>query len=259
MASLCRVGGVVVKQDDARRPGVLADHKRQGKRLIPPFVHLLGPLKEVSWINTMIPELCWIAMLRSEHGDAQGVEFVTAMARAARALGLAPPRIFGAASSYARLSPDQWHQVREDLASGKKLLQIQRALRPLVALYPECPLAGLFEPNADVLPEADLSIVKRVVADLFSREARSPMLTQAVFVWLAFDAEVLKVQEGLALAEFPEIERYPDTELSKRVGSGVRVAVNMFLADGDLYNPSPWPRYFWNRGIALSACELGDE
>ena len=85
------------------------------------------------------------------------------------------------------------------------------------------------------------------------------MMVQATAIWLAFDADVLKVNEGLALASFPEIERYPETELSKKVGSSVRATLNMLI--GSEYNHSNeynWPIYFWNRGLVIDECEFSD-
>ena len=47
-----------------RSPRVLlADHKRVGKRFLPPFVHLLGKFVETKWVDRPLPELLWIAIL----------------------------------------------------------------------------------------------------------------------------------------------------------------------------------------------------
>src|SRR4051812_29675033 len=69
----------------SRKTPVLGDHKRTKSKLITPFNHLLGPMHEVSWINTMIPELLWIALLHDAHGDHRAVEIITDFTRAVRA------------------------------------------------------------------------------------------------------------------------------------------------------------------------------
>ncbi len=85
------------------------------------------------------------------------------------------------------------------------------------------------------------------------------MMVQATVVWLAFDAGLLKVHEGLALAQFPKIEEYPNTEISKKVGASIRGTLNMlFGKDHLLSNAGKWSRYFWNRGLALAPCEVSD-
>ena len=85
------------------------------------------------------------------------------------------------------------------------------------------------------------------------------MMVQATAIWLAFDAEVLKVSSGLALASFPEIERYPTTELSRKVGGSIRAMLNGFFGeDQRFHSKSLWPQYFWNRGLSIDPCVFAD-
>jgi len=76
---------------------------------------------------------------------------------------------------------------------------------------------------------------------------------------LAFEADLLKVQAGLAFAQFPKIEEYPDTEISRQVGASIRATLNMlFSRDHLFHNSQQWSRYFWNRGLLLTPCEDSD-
>jgi len=244
-----------------KRRQVLADHKKRGKTLVSPFTHMLGPLQEVSWVNTIIPEVSWIGLIQYQHGHRRGVEIITSFARTARSVGSGGSRkTFAAASSYSEVSGPEWAQLREAMAITGDLFQIQESLEPLIALYPECPLGPVFATPPAKAPENALLRMTSLVSSLFHRADRDPMMVQATVIWLAFDAGVLKVQEGLSLAQFPEIEHYPDTELSRKVGGAIRSSLNMFFGEEQLYYPaSPWPRYFWNRGLALTPCELSDD
>ncbi len=47
---------------EGKRPPVLGDHKRVKSKLVTPFNDAFGPMREVSWINVMIPELLWIGL-----------------------------------------------------------------------------------------------------------------------------------------------------------------------------------------------------
>jgi hypothetical protein len=245
----------------AKRRQVLADHKRQGSLLVPPFVHMLGSLQEVSWVNTMIPEVTWIGLIQYQHGHRRGVELITAMTRALRKLQPdGSRRIFGPATIYSEVTEPVWVQFRAAMAETGDLFQIQESLEPLIALYPECPLAPVFAvPPAEALENA-LTRMRRVVSSLYHRRDRDPMMVQATFVWLAFDADVLKVAEGLSLARFPEIQHYPDTDISRQIGGAIRSMLNGFFGQEQFYpQSSPWPRYFWNRGLALAPCQLPDD
>ncbi len=243
-----------------KRRQILADHKQRGKTLVPPFIHLLGPLHEVSWVNTIIPELCWIGLIQHQHGHSRGVKLITSFARAARNVrsgGSSP--IFGAASSYSELSDHEWAQLRGALSTTGDLFQIQESLEPLIGLYPECPLGPIFA-TPPASSDMALNRMTRLVSSLFRRNDRDPTMVQATFIWLAFDSGVLKVKKGLALAQFPEIEHYPDTEISRKIGGSIRASLNGFFGDEQFYpQASLWPRYFWNRGLALTPCELSDD
>jgi len=244
-----------------KRRQVLADHKKQGKMLIPPFTHMLGPLREVSWVNTMIPEVCWIGLIQYQHGHRRGVELITSLARTTRSVRPGgSQQIFAAASSYSDISGSEWAKLRETMAATGDLFQIQESLEPLIALYPECPLAPVFAAPPATAPDNALPRMTSLVSSLFHRADRDPMMVQATVIWLAFDAGILKVQEGLSLAQFPEIEQYPDTEISKKVGGAIRSSLNMFFGQELLYaQTSPWPRYFWNRGLTLTPCDTSDD
>ncbi len=243
------------RPSDRRR--VLADHKNKGKRFIPPMVHKMpAPMVFTSWRRTELPEVVWISLLHRKHGDHRAAELVTALGRCVRMHAKDPSSlIFGAVTHFAPLSDAEWSAVRSDLGENGDLLQIQEAMRPLVTLYPECPLSGLyFKPPAK--PEdGDMVTMMRAVAELHDQNLRSTVMVQASFTWLAFDAGVLKVARGLALAEFPKVQDYPDTELSRRIASSIRAGLHGF------FNPphyterlSPWVHYFWNRGIEISPC-----
>ncbi len=241
-----------------KKQKILTDHKRTGKRLVPPFVHMIGPLQEVSWIKTVIPEILWIGLIQTFHGHRKGVDLITSIARSARAIWPnAQSRIFGATSAYKELSEKAWEQLRERLVETGELFLIQEALRPLAVYYPESPFINLFSSSPGEQSAKYLQIVKQHVEGMYDRTDYATTMVQATFVWLAFDADVLKVFQGLALAKFPQIEEYPKTELSQQFAASVRVTVNMFFGSKEHYpGPYPWPSYFWNRGLAIDQCEF---
>jgi hypothetical protein len=240
---------------------ILADHKKRGKTLLAPFTHMIGALKEISWLKDIIPEIVWIGLIQYEHGHRRGVELITSMARLARNArsNCDAPQAFAATSSFSGLSGSEWKKLRKAMASRGELFYVQKSLAPLVALYPKCPLSPIFAKAPTAMTCDALARMKSLTSSLFQRSDRDPMMVQATATWLAFDAGKLKVQKGLALAEFPEIERYPDTELSRKVGSGVRATVNLlFDSNPGSHEASSWPAYFWNRGLEIAPCEFSD-
>jgi hypothetical protein len=241
---------------------VLQDHKRRGKTFIPPFTHMLGPLHEISWVKTMLPELLWIALIQDYHGYREGVALITSLTRAARKCSPSGrQRIFATISSFGELTADEQSCLQSELAVLGELFEIQKALLPLIAYYPECPLRFLYssKPNHAVESEQDLNRFKTLLEGLYNKTSKDTMMVQATAIWLAFDSGVLKVFKGLALASFPEIEKYPNTELSQKVAASIRSSIYMFFGGGTHYPvSSAWPQYFWNRGIEIAPCYFQD-
>jgi hypothetical protein len=189
---------------------VLSDHKKSGKRLVPPFIHMLGGLEEVSWIKQGLPEYLWLALIHDNLGDRSAVEAVSSLARICRqSQAEHEHHTFAATSSYLRVLPRDAARIRELLATRGILFELQSSLRFLLSTYPSCPLGWLFSELPDSDLETSLALVRRVVSKLYDRSDLLCTKIQATVVYLAFDAGVLKVRTGLSLAQFPENRRLP--------------------------------------------------
>lgn len=244
----------------SKKKPVLADHKKQGKVLVPPFTYLVGPLQDVSWIRTMIPELCWIAMIHEKHGHRHAVKLLTTFTRVVRETAPVTSHTWLApCSNYLPVSDPEWARVRNELVATGELFELQEALMSLIALYPDCPLKRIF--TVVPVPSADIEVtrMKAAIGTLFRRGDRDPMMAQASALWLAFDSGILKAVEGTSLARFPEIHSYPETDISREIGGAIRSSLNKFFGTDHHYRPeSEWPEYFWNRGLAISGCEFSN-
>ena len=241
---------------DELRKTVLGDHARKGKRFVPPFVHTLGPLQEVKWIDIPLPELFWLALLNHQHGPERGAELALTMSKAAMGvLSSEERRWFAPASAYNTLSADQQGSVVSGLAGGGYLVDLQFALGTLVSLYPKCPLAFLFVGTAQRADHAKQVVaLKSVLAKLFDKTTPEAIWMQANAVYIAFVTGLLHASSTTSLANFPAVADYPRTEESERVAAPVRSTINMFF--GRSYVTSPWPGYFWNRGLEIDGCTL---
>lgn len=237
-----------------KRTPVLGDHKRIRSKLVTPFNDAFGPMGEVSWINTMIPELLWIALVQQAWGPRRGVEIITAFTRDVRASDPKRDRtIWAAAGKFSALPKGvlagtvKGRPYREDLCVP---------LVPLNAHYPDHPMRELVLGGTGTSSSHDLGTLKALVGELFDRSSTGATMVQATAMWLAFDADRIKVSAGLALADFPRIEDYPKTEQSQRIATSIRASLNMMFGDLDLMaSGTGWPIAFWNRGLKLEPCE----
>lgn len=245
----------------AKRKRILEDHKQVGRKLLPPFNHMLGGFKDISWTRTVLPQLVWIGCVHNAVGHKRSVELLTSLARTGRKLAPDDKSLtFAFTTDFEELPEDVLGSLRAGLEKDGMLSDLQRALATLVAYYPDCPLRLLFEKCPAPPDDEGLADLKRVVGIMHDRYEVFTMMVQANATWLAFDSGLLKVAEGLPLASFPEIEKYPHTELSQQVASGVRTTVNMFCTQStDQTRQKTWEAYFWNRGFEIEPCGFDDE
>lgn len=235
---------------------VLSDHKKKGKVLIPPFVATLGPMQEVSWVRLIVPEILWIALLHKAHGDHEAVQIITECTRKARGLFRDEnKRKFCFMSEWSEISKEQLIEFASGFGDTVAFRKVQSGIAPLVSWYPQCPLGKIFSTIASAAKEGNLVDIGSVVAELFDREQRLATMAQATVIWTAFDSDSLVVNNDLALARFPEVDQYPNTEISLKIAASIRSTLNVFAGrDLKLGEGKNWSTYFWNRGVELSEC-----
>jgi hypothetical protein len=234
--------------------GVLGDHKKIGKKFVPPFIATLGPLQEVRWVNDLVPELIWIALLHEKHGLQAGADLARQLALAAvGARETKPKKWFAAASAFAGLDAAERGAILATLHASNALAAIRDAVRPLAALYTDVPLRFLFDGELPT-DDAMLPPFKGVLESMFDRWNSPATFVQATAVYIAFTTDMLKVMKGLALSNFPAIEQFPNTEESKRVAGAIRSTVSMFEGQFKDAASAAWISYFWSRGLELEPC-----
>lgn len=156
-------------------------------------------------------------------------------------------------SDYDHLTEDEVNGLRQHLSQEKLLQQLTESLADFLNLYPACPISRL----SDCRPSGivDVSYLGRFedrMSVLEDKRSRNGVLIQAQAVYLGFILGRLVVKEGLALASFPEVQHYPDTDKSLAVGASICATVNM-LAGSMLpkYTEDTWVQYFWKRSLDL--------
>lgn len=235
---------------------VLGDHVRHGKKFIPPFLSLLPNWDLIRWVDRILPELLWLALANGKFGFRRGAELAAALGRAAHeASDKNCEHIFCFASSYSVLGTIAQRKVVAELLTGEDLRDLRIALDPLLTHFPECPLRFLIgDGEAAGVSKQSLDVIKSTLDEIFDRTSRPATFCQGNAIYIAFITERLVVNEGLALAEFPKLQDYPDTDLSQRIASGVRAMITGMTGQHQKKLGTRWPDYFWNQGLRLEKC-----
>ena len=238
---------------------ILSDHKREGRVLVPPIVAAIGEPSDVRWIHALIPELLWIALLAAEGDVRSALRLVRALVSAARASDAEWEKVpFGMCSGFAPLPEQNWQFIRQRLEASGEAARIRELLQPLAAFYPKFPLRRLWEEEPPS-PMPGLDTMEAVISKMFRRDDPSAVLVQAIFVMLHLDAQVLHIRPDSMLLNLAEIERYPETDLSRHVAASVRATLNAITFQMTPQGSADWSNYFWNRGLELRPCRTHDE
>lgn len=230
---------------------VLKDHKQQGKRFIPPLLRL-GNAKETSYVQVIIPEIMWMALLHKKFGLQLGthlaLQLVTVTSNTSSST-----KCFSFISSFELLTDVEKEKILTQLQSLNMLDQLRDGLRNFMLTYPECPLLFLFD---DLKGEMNLASIKETLSELYDITGRPATFMMANVIYFLGAMGRLAIVKDTALSKLPELVDYPNTALSKMIASGVRASLFAFMHDPFLNASGNWNRYFWNRGIELEPCKI---
>ena len=242
------------KKKEARsvNKGVLDGYKKIGTTFVPPMVHRTGPWEHISWSSQTMPELIWWDVLidRASHRFAANVAEEIAKYFKTRDN---KERWWAFISDYTRLGTDDMNGLKEHLRRANVLAHLVESLGDFVALYPACPISRfLDQPPTGIADVGYLQRFENRMRDLEDKRSRGGVLVQAQAIYMGFVLNKLFVKRGLALADFPEVEKYPATDLSRQVGASICATVNML--GGTMlpkYSEDDWVQYFWQRSLDL--------
>ena len=245
-------------QPPERGKRVLGAYRKVGTKFVPPMLQAFK-FDHISWSSHTMPELIWWDVIadRVSHrfaakvGEEIGTYFKGKDDR---------DHWWAFISDFDHLTDAGATGLREHLSRQNLLPQLTESLSDFLNLYPNCPISKLLDQRPSGI--VDVGYLLRFedrVRELEDKRSRNGVLTQAQAIYLGFVLGRLKVKRGLALADFTEVEHYPNTEQSLRVGASICAAVNM-LAGRMLptYKDDAWVQYFWKRNLDLRPLDFRD-
>ena len=246
-----------MNKDQNPSKGILSGYKKVGSTFIPPLLHQLGPWEFISWYIQALPELVWWDILMdrgSPQFAAKVAEEIALHFKEQHERG----RWWSFISDYAQLSREDFDRLNDRLARAGLLDRIIESLSPFFDLYPECPLTKLSKQSpAESAKNEYLVHFEARFAILQDKRSRDAVLVQAQAVYIGFMLGRLKVMQGLALADFPQVQYYPTTERSQEVGASICATVNMIAGNSlPKYEEDAWAQYFWRRSLELRPLNL---
>lgn len=203
-----------MKKKSAQTKKVLGDYKKEGSKFIPPMTHMLGRMKEASYARQTLPELIWWDVLADQVSAQFAIDVAGEIGKHLK--DRKEKQCWWAfITDYKNLSDDDFVKLKAALGAKGMLKYLQGGLENFLQLYPECPL-WCFMPGkpAGAVDLKYLSRFENRLDELGNKRSRNGVLMQAQAVYMGFVLGRLKVFKGLALADFPEVSKYPDTPRS---------------------------------------------
>ena len=237
------------------KKGVLSDHQRKGKLLIPPMMQLPN-LVETSFVDTKIPELIWISGLFNWTDDRSAVksviEFQLACQRATNSEQI-PSLSF--LSNFDRLSADQKNAILSDSECVQWFELLRKALWHQHALLERYPLAFIFQDRQDFDRDEAVIRLKEDVQDLFDRRSHHATKVQTTAVVGMMAAGKLILNSSINFPDPNRVFDAPDSPEARMVASFVRASLNAGNnMDTDAIVAARWVDDFWKQAFKLEGC-----
>lgn len=236
---------------------ILEGHRQVGKRFIPPFLDLR--FQDAKWTSDLIPNLVWVSLVYHHCGGAMGraarlVNSLVGAAQLAHEAKTDERAYFIFAGEYSALSAAEQERTVVGLRTADTLSPLQKALEPLVASYPQCPLRFLLPPPNSA--SVNLADMRQATDCLFFRADPDTAMIQALAVGAMMTSGKLVIAATSALSRIASIVDYPLTEASEEVAAAIRTAILALpaaLSDSTVL--SAWAAMFWQRGFDIQPCE----
>lgn len=231
---------------------VLGSYRKVGTKFVPPMLDMPVRPDYVSWASHTMPELIWWDVLADKVSHRFAAKVAEGIADYFKGR-VNRDRWWAFISDYSQLSDEDVERLREHLLRKGVLAQLTESLADFLDLYPACPLSRLADRKpTGIVDVGYLARFENRMEELEDKRSRNGVLIQAQALYLGFGLGKLYVKRGLALADFPEVQHYPNSEKSLSVGAAVCASVNMVAGQMlPKYSEDSWVQYFWKRSLEL--------
>lgn len=231
---------------------ILQDHKKDGKKFIPPMKHMMN-FTEVHYVERILPEIAWIAFLIDNLGARQGIHIASRLVITAHSLHVGNAMCdFSLISAFSLLTEDEKSRLIETIREENVLFKLRNALAVFFRVYPSNnPLAFITEGTPSTPSAIDLSVTKRIIHKNIDRRDFDAVVTQSVVFYSKYLSGKLKFNTEVKAPDLESIIGDFQSAAAQRAASHIRMAVNTVFMFNEKDIGTKWASYFWNHGLEL--------
>ena len=232
------------------RKKVLADHKQIGKKFVPPLKQLPN-MRDVSYVNDLLPELIWFGLINERLGYHKGMRLFEEIIKA---LPTRKARLqYAFASEYKELTSKEMTDMIKRLEYFGKLEIIRECLAPLVMLYDDFPMRFIGKPKKHFSKNELVNLIHSAVKNTINKYDTGGIVLHSAILVCGMLTSTIHFNNKIKLPDINAIVERPDSQGAKQAAAFVRATALAFCTSGELSNE--WAKSFWNKNMTLSKCE----
>lgn len=241
--------------NDKKKKGVLSDHHRQGKRLIPPLMRI-GNIEETSFKDSKIPELVWMSAIFNRVPDREAVNGIIEFQVACReAIDSDDSPHLSFLSNFNKLSGTQREQILQSERCQEIIPFLQRQLWHQHAIFEKYPLSFIFPDRPEYDKSSALERLKLDVDTLLDRYTAHATKVQTTAVVAMMATGKMFIHERINLPDPNTIFTSPGSDEAKRVASFARATLNAGSSILETQaEAGEWVFEFWEKCFVLEGC-----
>jgi len=236
---------------------ILKNHKRIGKRFVPPLMQL--GIQEVSYVNKLLPEIIWMGLIFDHIGYRAGISLCERIAKLAHKIHNSKKYSnFALCSSFLHLEHKQKKELVSKLHDQDLLTQIKLYLSPLIILYDNFPMSFLGVTQDKIEKDALVKRIKESVERYMNKYSKPGLVLQATTIYIRGITGGLFLTKDIEPPDLNAIINDPESKSGKKAAAFVRSSVLMEIMspEGDFL--TKWADSFWDQGLQVDTCDFGD-
>lgn len=245
-----------------KKKAVLSDHKREGKRLIPPLLQLPNVVP-TSFIDDRLPDLIWMSTIFRQAHPKVAVDLIIDFVKlCSDIVGTENTESLGFLSNVGALSTDQKTTIRSKLEGTLMLGMLRKTLSHQNAVLERYPLAFVFDQECVYEDRAEaISELKQDVELLLDRYASHATKVQVTALVAMMATGKMMVSSEIDLPNFDLIFTDPESDGARRAASFARATLNsgMGFTIANQAETSDkqikWTVDFWAQAYLLDGCK----
>lgn len=235
---------------------VLGDHQKQGRKLIPPFLQFQN-LKENSYVDNVIPNIIWLAILNRSFGLKDGTEIGLQVVKVISNTAKNKVKCFSLLSSLEILSFDEQDQILNQLQKLGILEDLICALECFVNLFPNSPISFINDRKQSVSQKQEwIKELKYILNDLYDKKGETSTFAMGNVLYHMVFLKKLKLEKGSPMAQLPRLIDYPNTHLSQMIASGIRSFIFSIMIEPLYFEENIWNKSFWDKCFSIEPLSI---